>query len=106
MHSDFYNFAREPDPLYSTNLVQQLLSYNDMASNTNPSTLTSGNEGSFANSGMETNRHFNGQHHAFRPGHDHAFSNSHVEASQILQALSSASERQNLSQVEEHAAIT
>lgn len=60
MNRDFYAFVREPDPLYSNNLVQQLLS---------SSTADTG--GAFGESGI-------------------SFANPHVEASQILQALSTA----------------
>ena len=58
MNQDFYAYVREPDPLYSNNLVQQLLSN---------STTTRG--GAFGENGI-------------------SFANPHVEASQILQALS------------------
>lgn len=58
MNQDFYAFVREPDPLYSNNLVQQLLS---------SSTADTGS--AFGESGI-------------------SFANPHVEASQILQALS------------------
>lgn len=96
MHSDFYTFAREPDPLYSANLVHQLLSNNNMNSNLGPMVSGSGAatdagdavgiEGRFdAQSGPGTFRHMR---------NNDSFSNPHMEASQILQALSGASEGQ------------
>jgi hypothetical protein len=60
MNQDFYAYVREQDPLYSNNLVQQLLS---------SSVAETG--GAFGESGI-------------------SFVNPHVEASQILQALSTA----------------
>jgi hypothetical protein len=87
MHSDFYTFAREPDPLYSTNLVQQLLSNNS---------AVNANQASMGGAGTDTSQ-FDGTVSGFghiRSGSAfvHGGSNPHVEASQILQALSSAGE--------------
>jgi hypothetical protein len=64
MNQDFYAFCREPDPIYSNNLVHQLLS---STSNTAGPQLT----GDFGETGI-------------------GFENPHVEASHILQALSTA----------------
>jgi hypothetical protein len=65
MNQDFYAFCREPDPLYSNNLVQQLLSSSSTAAGVPSSS------GDFGETGI-------------------SFSNPHVEASHILQALSTA----------------
>ena len=73
MNQDFYAFCREPDPLYSNNLVQQLLS--SSTSNTGTgiggAQLAGGGNFSLGETGIE-------------------FENPHVEASHILQALSTA----------------
>jgi hypothetical protein len=69
MNQDFYAFCREPDPLYSNNLVQQLLSN----SNVEPR-VPFDDTGSLMSNGRY-------------------ISNPHMEASQILQALSSAEDQ-------------
>jgi hypothetical protein len=69
MNQDFYAFCREPDPLYSNNLVQQLLS---STSNTGlTGAQLSGGDFSLGETGI-------------------GFENPHVEASHILQALSTS----------------
>lgn len=69
MNQDFYAFCREPDPLYSNNLVQQLLSN----SNVDPRVPFENTGASMSSGGF--------------------MSNPHMEASQILQALSSAEDQ-------------
>ncbi len=69
MNQDFYAFCREPDPLYSNNLVQQLLSSNSNSGAGAPQ-LAGGDFG-LGETGI-------------------GFENPHVEASHILQALATA----------------
>lgn len=79
MNQDFYAFARDPDPLYPNDLVQQLLSSSNI--NVDPAA------GDMSHRGMHRANSF-GMNNSMPQ-----YTNPHVEASQILQALATAQGR-------------